>query len=316
MNFAQGDGVLTLRLGVAGDAPAVLDVVLRSFHARPPLDPPAEALSETEDSIRRRIVDQLCLIAAVDDQPAAALFISSADGVAMLHRVGVLPEHRAAGLAGELIRAALQLAADRGDHTVRLIARQELPKVVQWWEEMGFRKVEEVPHGYLMERPLPIRVEVPSADRMQQLAARLATVLRAGDLIIAAGELGAGKTTFAQGLGAGLGVQGQIASPTFVLSRIHEGQPDRPGLVHVDAYRLGSAAELADLDLETSMANSVTLVEWGEGLAEQLSADRLELEIHRSADPCDETRVVYLDAIGERWDEQTRQQLNKEFSNG
>lgn len=136
---------------------------------------------------------------------------------------------------------------------------------------------------------------------MRALGVRLAGLLRAGDLVIATGELGAGKTTFTQGLGAGLGVDGPVISPTFVLSRIHHSTSGGPDLVHVDAYRLSDSAELIDLDLDESMARSVTLIEWGEGKAEELSDDRLELFIARSSDPDDETRTLELVGVGERW---------------
>jgi tRNA threonylcarbamoyladenosine biosynthesis protein TsaE len=95
--------------------------------------------------------------------------------------------------------------------------------------------------------------------------------LHAGDLVILSGELGAGKTTFTQGLAEGLGVRGPITSPTFVLARVHPSLVGGPALVHVDAYRLGSLAELDDLDLDASFDESVTVVEWGEGRAEVLA---------------------------------------------
>ena len=109
----------------------------------------------------------------------------------------------------------------------------------------------------------------------------LAGVLEAGDLLVLTGELGAGKTTFTQGLGEGLGVRAGIISPTFVLVRIHPNLPDgpRPGgpdLVHVDAYRLASAAEIDDIDFENTMDTSVTVVEWGRDRVEHLSESRLE----------------------------------------
>lgn len=144
-------------------------------------------------------------------------------------------------------------------------------------------------------------LSAPDADAMRALGARLAPLLRAGDLVIASGDLGAGKTTFTQGLGEGMGVRGPVISPTFVISRIHRALGDGPDLVHVDAYRLGSAEEVEDLDLDASMARSVTLVEWGEGVAETLADDRLELAIRRSSDPEDETRTVTLTGVGERW---------------
>lgn len=95
------------------------------------------------------------------------------------------------------------------------------------------------------------------------------------------GALGAGKTTLTQGIGAGLGVRGPVASPTFIIARMHPSTVGGPALVHVDAYRLGSLEELDALDLDASLEESVTVVEWGEGLAEVLSEDRLELVLER-----------------------------------
>jgi tRNA threonylcarbamoyladenosine biosynthesis protein TsaE len=146
-----------------------------------------------------------------------------------------------------------------------------------------------------------VLLTVSTAAEMRALGRSMATVLRAGDLVILSGGLGAGKTTLTQGIGAGLGVRGPVTSPTFVIARVHPpaaapattGQggpggfggagPDlaapRPALVHADAYRLGSTLELDDLDLDTDTASSVTVVEWGEGMAEGLAADRLEIAI-------------------------------------
>lgn len=131
------------------------------------------------------------------------------------------------------------------------------------------------------------RLTATTADQTHALAARLASVLEAGDLLVLSGELGAGKTTFTQGLGEGLGVRAGIISPTFVLVRIHPNLPDgpRPGgpdLVHVDAYRLGSAAEIDDIDLENTLDSSVTVVEWGHDRVEHLSESRLEVDLHRA----------------------------------
>jgi tRNA threonylcarbamoyladenosine biosynthesis protein TsaE len=137
-------------------------------------------------------------------------------------------------------------------------------------------------------------VTVPTALAMDALGRRLATGLKAGDLVILTGELGAGKTALAQGIGAGLDVRGPIVSPTFVLSRVHASLVGGPSLVHVDAYRLSGPAEVDDLDLEASLAEAVTLVEWGRGLAEQLTDDRVEIVIERCDDPADETRRVTI----------------------
>ncbi len=120
---------------------------------------------------------------------------------------------------------------------------------------------------------------LPSADDTRAWGARLGALLRAGDLVILTGGLGAGKTTLTQGIAQGLGVRGPITSPTFVIARTHPSLVRGPALVHVDAYRLGDAAELDDLDLDTDLQDVVTVVEWGAGMAEVLAADRLELEL-------------------------------------
>jgi len=170
-----------------------------------------------------------------------------------------------------------------------------------------------------------MEVPVSTAAAMRALGRRLALVLRPGDLVILSGPLGAGKTTLTQGLGEGLGVRGPVTSPTFVIARVHPPLAGvasggsaalpgaRPALVHADAYRLGSTLELDDLDLDTDTATSVTVVEWGEGLAEGLSADRLEIVITPLAEGADglpdddgvpdgdTPRTVRISAVGERW---------------
>ena len=147
----------------------------------------------------------------------------------------------------------------------------------------------------------PVVIVVPTAAHMHALGRALAEVLRPGDLVLARGSLGAGKTALAQGVGAGLHVAGPVISPTFVISRVHRPLGDRPGLVHVDAYRLADLAEVDDLDLDASLDDHVTVVEWGEGKAEQLAEHRLDVRIVRSADPADDTRTVTLTGVGERW---------------
>ncbi|MEU4826363.1 tRNA (adenosine(37)-N6)-threonylcarbamoyltransferase complex ATPase subunit type 1 TsaE [Actinomadura sp. NPDC023710] len=135
---------------------------------------------------------------------------------------------------------------------------------------------------------------------MRELGLRLAGLLRAGDLLVMTGHLGAGKTTLTQGIGEGLKVRGPITSPTFVIARVHPSLAGGPSLVHVDAYRLGGFAELDDLDLDASIAESVTIVEWGEGLAEGLAEDRLEMIISRGDGP-GEGREVRIVGVGDRW---------------
>lgn len=148
---------------------------------------------------------------------------------------------------------------------------------------------------------VPVVVDLPTAQHTVALGRRLAVLLRAGDLVLLSGDLGAGKTTLTQGIGAGLGVRGAVTSPTFVIARVHPSLRSGPPLVHVDAYRLGSFAEVEDLDLEASLDESVTVVEWGEGKVEGLADDRLQVTLRRSTDPDDERRTAVLRGVGRRW---------------
>jgi len=118
-------------------------------------------------------------------------------------------------------------------------------------------------------------VKLATVEDTREFGRRLAAILRAGDLVVLTGPLGAGKTALVQGIGAGLAVEGAITSPTFVIARIHPSESGGPALVHVDAYRLGGFEELDDLDLDASLDEAVTVVEWGHGLAEGLAPDRL-----------------------------------------
>lgn len=160
------------------------------------------------------------------------------------------------------------------------------------------------------------RAEVATAEQMRALGARLAALLGPGDLIVLAGPLGAGKTTLIQGIGVGLDVRGPITSPTFVIARVHPSLRGGPDLVHADAYRLGSRIEVEDLDLDADLDHSVTVVEWGEGLVEDLAAAYLVIAIGRPAaqaappagtwsdggeDGGDQFRSVTLTGFGDRW---------------
>ncbi len=140
-------------------------------------------------------------------------------------------------------------------------------------------------------------MKIASAQEMFDLGQKLGTQLRAGDLILLNGPLGAGKTVLVQGIGAALGFN-EVTSPTFVISRIHKGVLS---LIHVDAYRLlesGNAAlYLDDLDLDTPRESAVTVIEWGGAESARLSDDRLEIDIDRSA----EDRVLTIRAVGPRW---------------
>jgi len=154
-------------------------------------------------------------------------------------------------------------------------------------------------------------IRVPTAERMRALGRRMAGLLRAGDLVLLSGPLGAGKTTLTQGIGAGLGVRGSVTSPTFVIARVHPSLSAGPDLVHADAYRLGSRAEVDDLDLDTDLATAITVVEWGEGLVEDLAPSFLSVRIwadEPSADAdqdeaaeADIRRTVRVRGWGERW---------------
>jgi tRNA threonylcarbamoyladenosine biosynthesis protein TsaE len=151
------------------------------------------------------------------------------------------------------------------------------------------------------------RVVALTTEQMRSLGRRLAGLLRAGDLVVLTGPLGAGKTTLVQGIGEGLGVRGPVTSPTFVIARVHPSLHGGPPLVHADAYRLGSPAEVDDLDLDASLEESVTVVEWGEGLVEGLAEDRLEVTIvpvavGPGAELGEEARRdVAIEGHGERW---------------
>jgi tRNA threonylcarbamoyladenosine biosynthesis protein TsaE len=147
---------------------------------------------------------------------------------------------------------------------------------------------------------LPARLRIATDGDMRDLGRRLAALLRAGDLVILAGPLGAGKTTLVQGIGAGLGVRGPVTSPTFVIARVHPAVTGSgPALVHADAYRLGSFSEVDDLDLDTDAGSAVTVVEWGTGLAEPLAEDRLEITIEPDQDG--DVRTVRINGHGARW---------------
>ncbi|HZC71872.1 MAG TPA: tRNA (adenosine(37)-N6)-threonylcarbamoyltransferase complex ATPase subunit type 1 TsaE [Jatrophihabitans sp.] len=143
-------------------------------------------------------------------------------------------------------------------------------------------------------------VRLPTAADTCALGARLGELLRAGDLVVLSGALGAGKTTLVQGIGAGMGVTGRIASPTFVLARVHPAQlPGGPALIHVDAYRLGSLAEVDDLDLDVELDDSVVVVEWGTGLVEQLAEAWLSIGLARADDT--EERTATCSPHGSDW---------------
>lgn len=291
-------GTVLIRFTQGSDIPAVRRLIHRAYAARPPIDPPASALAETESSIAEKLANGFGLVGVFENRIIASVLVTEAGKRGFIQRVCVDPDFQRLGLAEVLMEVTLEELMNRPLEYVKLEAHKAFPLVTAWWQKRGFVIEGEKPQTLVLAREIPIRVTVPTAADMQHLGRKLASVLRAGDVIIASGELGAGKTTLTQGIGAGLDVEGAVISPTFVLSRIHKAKGEGPDLVHVDAYRLGSAAELDDIDLDSSLANAVTLVEWGTGIAESLNNDRLEIEIIRGAD---DSREVIFTPLGLRW---------------
>ena len=146
--------------------------------------------------------------------------------------------------------------------------------------------------------------EIKSAEEMEQLGSNLAGLLKPGDLVLLAGPLGAGKTTLTRGIGRGLSAEGTIQSPTFVLARTHKIPNGK--LVHVDAYRLSSAVELDDLDID--FENSIVIVEWARDFLDGYSENFLTVEIDRTNE--DDSRLVTLTPTGRRWKEVSLASLN------
>jgi tRNA threonylcarbamoyladenosine biosynthesis protein TsaE len=282
-------------------AARVLAIVREAFSTRPPLDPPADALGETEEHLVAALA-RGGLVASLEGRDVGALVLDPSGDTLWLRRVGVLAEVREHGVATALVARALADATSYSQ--VAVLARQELPGTSKFWREHGFVPVGGTPPYVELRRPAPRSYDVPDADSMRGLAAALAPTLRPGDVVVLSGELGAGKTTFTQGLGRGLGVRGEVTSPTFVISRVHPSLVGGPPLVHVDAYRLGGVAELDDLDLDASLDDAVTVVEWGEGIAEGLADNRLEVRIERAvADEASDLdpRRVWVAPVGTRW---------------
>lgn len=315
MNDLVLSDVEVLRVGPEAAAD-VLRIVLAAFRNRPVLDPPADALAETEETIAAKLAGYGGLLARQDGEPVGTLLLDPVGPTMYLRRFAVLPDRQGHGIAHAMIETAVAVALQdsRRFEDLTVVAREELPRTVRFWEHRGFREIRRHSPSVEMRRPLRTAVfEVPDAEEMRELGRSLADQLRPGDLLVLSGELGAGKTTFTQGLGAGLGVRGQITSPTFVIARVHPSEVGGPELVHVDAYRLGGVEELDDLDLDTDLDEAVTVVEWGEGMAEGLSDSRLEVRIVRALaddelttdpdhlDTVQDLRRVEITPVGPRW---------------
>ncbi|HEX4190590.1 MAG TPA: tRNA (adenosine(37)-N6)-threonylcarbamoyltransferase complex ATPase subunit type 1 TsaE [Marmoricola sp.] len=276
----------------------VLALIHTSFADRPALDPPTTALEETLASVTAALAEHGGLVAMYDGEPVGALLFRAEGRLLGLRRVGVLASARRHGIASLLAERAEFVARERGFAGLRLEARVELPSTVRFWHGHGYVETDRDGPRLHLQRLLPTELTLPAPEDTQRAGHALGALLRAGDLVILTGDLGAGKTTFTQGLGDGLGIRGPVTSPTFVISRVHPSLVGGPGLIHVDAYRLGDAAELDDLDLDTDVEDAVTVVEWGSGLAEALSNDRLELALTRAAD---DVRTLTITPLGGRW---------------
>jgi tRNA threonylcarbamoyladenosine biosynthesis protein TsaE len=258
----------------------VLAVVRRAFGPRPALEPPSTALDESIGTVRAALAADGGLLVLRHDLPVGAvLFDAGVPGRLGLRRVSVDPAHQGHGVASALVGVAEDVAESRGLDGVWLWAREELPDTVEFWLRRGYDEVERTRPWIRLAKTLWLARALPSADDTRAFGRRLAAELAAGDLVVLTGGLGAGKTTLTKGIGAGLGVRGDVTSPTFVISRVHPSLSDGPELVHADAYRLGGAAELDDLDLDTSLPHAVTVVEWGEQMAERLGESWLEVRL-------------------------------------
>jgi tRNA threonylcarbamoyladenosine biosynthesis protein TsaE len=298
---------LVVSIASPQDAAAMVEVIHSAFGARPPVDPPSAAIEETAETLSASLRRGSGIFARVGDRPAGVIVVlPGANGVARFTRVSVHPGLQRHGIASTMVAAAEELAAIRGVRRVELLAREEFPEFIAFWQHRGFDVDRRVAHGVILSKPLPVAIKVPTSHAMVRVGERLAQLLERGDVILAGGDLGTGKTTLTQGIGQGLGSEGPIISPTFVLSRIHPSSIGRPTLVHVDAYRLSTTSELDDLDLDAAVADSITVVEWGQGIAEGLAEDRLEIDIRTSpsdfsAADDDSERVVTIRTIGARW---------------
>ncbi|MFD3403125.1 tRNA (adenosine(37)-N6)-threonylcarbamoyltransferase complex ATPase subunit type 1 TsaE [Kribbella sp. NPDC058693] len=279
----------------------IVTVIHHAFSARRVLDPPSTALSENASTVAAAVAEHGGLLVLIDGAPAGAMLFEQTGDVLNLRRVSVDPRSQARGVASAMVGCAEQVAVRRGLSRVNLIARVELPDTVEFWRRRGYSVVDQQGQNLIYAKALPVELTVPTGEDMQAIGEQLAGQLRAGDLLVLSGDLGAGKTTFTQGLGTGLKVRGAVTSPTFVISRVHPSLAGGPALVHVDAYRLGGFAELDDLDLDASLEDAVTVVEWGHGIAEALAPERLDVVITRGDDDTDEARSLRITPVGSRW---------------
>lgn len=285
---------------VLGDVPVheVQGLTRRAFAGQEQLTPPSGALSESAETVAADFATDGGLLLYDDGGRLVGTCRVRRLGLAwVIRRCAVEPSIRRQGLGRQLLEEAHAWAAEEGAVRTHVGVRDALVGSRAFWQSQGYDVL--ATHGGFwteLARALPLRLA--DADQTHELGRRLAGDLRPGDLVVLSGPLGAGKTALTQGIGAGLGVRGQVTSPTFVLARVHPGAPP---LVHVDAYRLldaGGRLELDDLDLDASLDSSVTVVEWGEGLVEGLTESHLAVRLGR---PDDDTRTAAISPVGRRW---------------
>lgn len=302
-----------VRAARVADAGQVHQLTRAAFTPQAGLQPVPGALGEGVDDVAADLAAQGGLVAVSGDgQLAGALRWREDPPLRWVRRVAVAPRFSRRGVGRALLGAAAAAATGAGATALRAGVRRELPGNLDFYHGLGFHRVAENPRGLVLGRPLSRPVDHP--EELRALGRRLAALLVAGDVLVAAGELGSGKTVLAQGIAAGLGVSDPVTSPTFVLVRQHRGT--RLDFLHADVYRLGGAAEIDDLDLDTDLLTAALYVEWGAGLAEQLADGHLRIELHR-VDPAPGTeprggaavapeegrRWVRLTGHGEAWRE-------------
>ena len=298
---------VTFRVATPDDAAAVLAVTRAAFGTGPPLEPPSGAASEALDQVTADLMDEGGVVGEHDGMVVATLRLRRRDRAFWLRRVAVAPAMSRRAVGSRLVAWTHAHLAQHSDlEELRVGVRTSRPGARRFWEELGYTPSTHHDYWQELRRDPPYSDVVATAAAMRAVGTRLAAVLQPGDLIVCTGGLGAGKTTLAQGVGAGLGVAGPITSPTFVLARRHRplaaGRRGVP-FVHADTYRLGAVAdplgELDGLDLDSGLDDAVTFVEWGEGLVEQLATNRVEVRL--CADPVSEDRTIVVDALGRRW---------------
>jgi tRNA threonylcarbamoyladenosine biosynthesis protein TsaE len=298
---------LELRPATVDDASAVHRLTQAAFAEHADLVPPSTVLAESVADVAGNLAAHPALLALDEGVPVGALRTRPDDDfpqrIRWVTRVSVSPTYRRRGLGSILLTRAARDAASEGIAALRADVRESVPGYRPLYANLGWDVVATRPAWLVYG--LPLARSVPTAAAMQEFGARLGALLEPGDLVLLAGPLGAGKTVMAQGIARGLEVPDRITSPTFVLAREHDG--GRLPFVHVDAYRLGSLAELDDLDLDTPGPDAVTVVEWGAGIAEGLAEGHLLVTIDRSDDPADERRQVTFRGVGPRWTSRQQQ---------